>query len=690
MAYETSELYKEAIDSPSKITFIDGELKTKIGTVIQITNDVIDQGSFYITNQCVSSDSFSYGSVFAAESGLTLKINIDRYSLYDAELKFFFNILLSNNEYERIPLGKFYINEPERIGKNVTIKAYDGMINLEKEIEESTTGTAFELLSFISAKCNVELSQTEEDILKLANSNILLSVSIDRIATYRDLLSYIAQITCTFAIFDRNGKLKLCSYGTESVKRIEAKLRTSSKFSDFESYFSSAKAFFVFNGSYKGYIHDEGKDGLLYDAGEVPIVQGLDETNQEVLDEMYKRLSQVRYVPCDITFIGDPSLDLGDMITNIDRFGNEVVSLITFYKWSYRGGHQIKSAGSNPKLASVKEKKNKDIANLKAEISLKTVSVYSYTNAKKYSIKGGTTFSDSKEIIKIPFIVKEDVTSLFITTISFEFDCDGFVEFNMYVGSALHEGGTICQYCQKGKNIVTFMTYIPCKKGVMYIFSVKARTYYEETKIRVNEAKIKTNEEARNATIIAYESIVEALKTSSSVPITSLNDTISYNIIEVDKTIPTMTIDEFNIKAAIFGQGLSGAIEWDGNLDLTDTFGLIKLISTNAIEFSESVSNLTYIPIVDSVIDNISLIDLKNTSLIGFNESIIFNEVIENYIVNTDKSEYYQYDTQFVETDEKYKLKTLYKYNPVYDNNNIATITINSEKYKKIESVVIS
>ena len=72
MAYETSDLYKEAIDSLSRVTFIDGDISTPNGEVIQITNDIIDQGSCYITNQCVSGDAFAYGSVFAAEAGITL------------------------------------------------------------------------------------------------------------------------------------------------------------------------------------------------------------------------------------------------------------------------------------------------------------------------------------------------------------------------------------------------------------------------------------------------------------------------------------------------------------------------------------------------------------------------------------------------------------------------------------------
>lgn len=631
MAYNTSDLYKEAIDKESRVTFIDGELTTVKGATIAINNKAIDSGSFYITNQCVSSDAFAYGSVFAAEAGITLKTDIDRYSLYDSEIKLFFNLLLSNNEYERIPLGKFYVNEPSRVGKNITLKAYDGMINLEKDLNENTTGTAYELLLFIGDRCGVEIAQTEEEITALVNSDVLLSVVVDRIDTYRDLVAYIAQVTCTFAIFDREGKLRLCEYGTSPVKTIQARARTSSKFSDFESYFTSAKASFVSDSVYKGYVHiSEEDDGLLYDAGEVPIIQGLDEANQSIIDNMYTKLVDVRYVPCEVTFNGDPSLDLGDMIVNVDRFGNQITSLITFYKWSYRGGHQLRSAGSNPKLASVKEKKNKDLVNMQAEINAKTVAVYAYTNAKAYSVKGGTEVKDMDEIIRIAFAVNEDVTALFMATIHFDMDYDGFVELNSYLDSVFYENSTVCQYCHAGPNIITIMNYIPCQKNMTYKYSVLARTYYEETDLRVNTAKIATNENARDATILSYEALVAALKVATEVPVTELDDTISYDIVEPIKAVPTMNIAKFNIKAVIFGQGLASEVDWDGTITIKDVFANITIPQPKIITYNEQLSVGKIIPSATVVSDSFGVLSTNTTKILGFSESISLEKIITN------------------------------------------------------------
>lgn len=668
MAYPVSDLYKEAIDKESRATRIDGELVTVRGTRIPIDNSTIDQGSFYITNQCVSKDAFAYGSVFAAEAGITLKTEVDRHTLFDAEIKLYFSLLLGNNEYERIPLGVFYVNEPNRVGKNITIKAYDGMIKLEQPIDESTVGTAHELLTLAAMKCNIELAQTEEDLASFVNSDIIMTLSPDRVETYRDLVAYIAQVTCSFAIFDRQGKLKLCKYGSEVAKVIPAKLRTSSRFSDFETYYSSASAYFISNSVFNVYSRiDEEGDGLLYEVGEVPIVQGLDEQNQKMLDNIYDSLSEIRYTPCEVSFSGDPSLELGDKIINVDRYGNEIISYITFYKWSYRGTYQLKSAGSNPKLATVKEKnKNSDLSSLQAQISAKTMAVYSYTNARAYTVKGGNDIRDMKSIIQISFAVNEDVNSIFLTTIGFEMDLDGYVEFHCYLDGLLYENAIVTQYCLKGKNSVTFMNYMPGKKNTTYRFEVLARTYYEESDIRISEAKVSTNENARNATIIAYQSLVSALKTASSVPITTLSDSIVYEVVEPKTTLPTMKIPKFSVKAAIFGQGLAGKVNWDGTLLFNEVVKpfLMSDLAPVLRNISDNLSITQLIPgstVIGEHVGRFSILDL-GPKIKGFTTSLEFGKIVTNYTVETDKAISYEITSDIIVRDGGYRMKDTYEY----------------------------
>ena len=701
LAYNTSNLYKEAIDKDSRITFIDGELKTANGTVIPIDNKSIDQGTFYITNQCVNNDAFTFGSVFSAEAGITIKTEIDRYSLYGSEIKLFFNILLSNNEYEKIPMGVFYVNEPNRVGKHISIKAYDKMVDLDEDITEALTGKVFDLLTYISVNCDVELAQTEQEILQLVNTDALLSVVPNRVGTYRDLLSYLAQITCTFALFDRTGKLRLCEFGTQPVRSISAKKRSSSKFSDFETYFSSAKADFIFDSVYKTYTHiSENCNGLKYDAGEIPIVQGVDETNQLILDNMFVKLENVRYTPCEVTFTGDPSLDLGDVVVNVDRFGNEIESLITYYKWSYRGGHILKSAGQNPKLIKAKEKVSggKGSAELEAAIAEKEVAVYVFTNGQNISIKGGDLENSVslKEIVRISVASVKATTCVAIVTIPFEMSHDGEVEFLQFLDGVLLREANIKQYCSKGHNVVTFMNYFDIDEQMTARYSVSALSRFIESDIRVHDAKVKTNENARNATIIGYESIVSKLKSSSSVPITSLSDSIMYDIVEIDRTVPTATIERFSLRAVVIGQGLAGTIPWDGTIMVSEEFDKFNTpsIITSLLPFTSSIETKRDIPVDNTIIAQFGLLtNHHQTTLLDMGIDMGFNQVVANYTMNTDKKETFDYNDEYVSSVQAFSLKTEYTYTSEekeIDNGVMCSVIIRTDDKLSVEEVSIS
>ena len=675
---------------------ITGTLTTKSGTVININNNTIDAGSTYVTNQCTNGDAFQFGSVFSAEAGITLKSAIDRYSLYDAELILNFNLLLPTNEYETIPLGKFYVNEPVRVGKNISIKAYDKMILLNVDIEESTEGQPYDLLNLIGEKCGVELSQSKEEIEALTNGTKLLSLNMDMVDTYRELLSYICSVTCTFAIIDRLGKLKLCEFSTSSSYTIEPKIRTSSRFSDFISYHTSMKAFFLELGSYKGYVKKASTDdGLLYDMGEIPIVQGTPETNQIALDDIFEKLLAIRYIPCEITFNGDPSIDLGDMITCFDRSGNEYQSVVTYYKWAYRGGHTIKSAGINPKLGSVKEKKIKDLSKLEAEIKSKTIATYTYTNARAYSVKGGASLSDYKEIIRIAFAVDGTVNALFMATINFTIDYDGFIELMPLLDGLEYANGTVCQYCLAGNHVITIMNYIPCEPGKTYRFSVMARTYYEETDKRVADANIATNINARKATVTAYETLVTKMKAQTSLPFTGLADTITYEVVSPITNVPTMNIEPFNIKAAIFGQGLASEVAWDGTITFEEELPLFSALNTvGLVGIRDTVAYDIKEPIPGSITENVTLISIgEGMSLLGINAEPIVNQVVLTYTVETSKADGFTFDDKYVEHDNSFALRSEFIYESVeqeIDSGRLATLQIETSKFAAIDSLEVS
>ena len=571
MAYDTSELYKIAIEKEARTTFIDGEIRTKNGTTIAISNDMLEPGRLYITNQCVNRDVFEFGSVFCAELGITLKSEIDRYSLYDADIKLNYNILvvdrLDEQRWEKIPLGQYTVNEPTRTGRNVSIKAYDNMVKFDDDLFESITGTPYELITYCCSRCNVSFSQTRADIERLANGTILLSVSIDKVKTYRDLLSYIGQVTCSFATIDRTGKLKMVEFQTEPSREINIKTRVSSKFSDFETHFSSIKGAFIYNDDYKDYLQAYEGDGLEYDMGEVPIVQGLDSTNQAVISNALLKLDALRYVPCDFTFNGDPTIELGDMIVNTDRQGNEIRSIVTFYKWTYRGSHKIKSAGQNPKILKSKNKTAAQFSSLRSDISSKDMAVYTHTNAGKVEVQGGDSsdVTSMNSIASISFAAKKVATCMVMVTIPINAVDDTDVEFHQLFDGIEMLGGMIAQRCHKGTSTITFVNY----------FSTRADTIHRYSIVGITKG---------------FDGSEPAL----------------------------ISVEPYTLKAIIFGQGLSTVVQWDGNVIVNDSIPGFNFVSNNitaTLGISDSVqtSKAQYNPKL--VLDRVRMLSFESNEV---------------------------------------------------------------------------
>lgn len=97
------------------------------------------KGSGYISRQCSGSSEIELGSVYAAELGISLFSDIDRYSLEDASITLSFHLKAGNETYEEVPMGIFYIAEANRKIKTLELKAYDAMLNLDKNFDKGVS-----------------------------------------------------------------------------------------------------------------------------------------------------------------------------------------------------------------------------------------------------------------------------------------------------------------------------------------------------------------------------------------------------------------------------------------------------------------------------------------------------------------------------------------------------------------------
>ncbi len=573
--YNVSEKYREAISRNVREYYVEGEIMTETGRVIPVNHDTLYEKSLSVTNQCVNGSEFEWGAVFSAEASLGLKTDVDRYEMYNAVFRFSFFLEVDEKEYEEIPMGVYTVSECNRSGNLLSITCLDHMILLEKDLEEDTNGAPYDLLLFIAEKCGVELAQTREEIESFANGTALMTLYANRIETYRDAVSYIAHVLCGFVLFDRFGKLKICRYAKEKCWTIKSGERYNVSVSDFRTYFQALKVRFVKDGAYQLYSRENTSmpDGLLYDMGDIPIIQGVEEFKETVLDAIWQQLQEIIYTPCEMDCIGNPAIDLGDLVSveEIGKDNEEIKAYITYYDWQYRSKCRLKSAGGNPKLSSAKSRVSKQLTSMETDIGQKDVVVHTYTNAKSYQINTRET-----EVASINYAASSETKSIFVMTIQVKMESDGYLGLR-YTKNFMEVPDTAnLTYLHKGQNTVSVMLYLSDKENTRNTFRVLAYTEYVESEERILKAEIE-----------AVRTYAESLAKGNPKNIEP----------DIDKTIPKGMIAVYGVRCALYGQGLASNDRWDGTISASDDVPYINTLPLEILPCNDRTGFTSYDPI---------------------------------------------------------------------------------------------
>ncbi len=390
--YEVSEKYREAIRGRSRKFDWYGTITTPAGRVYHFTSKDIVKGSGTLTRSCSGSTSLELGSVYAAELDISLFLNVDRYSLYDAVIDLFFvcqhratrrwNDLSSDSwgsiastpwnvvyTPETVPMGRFVISEATRTLTILQLKAYDFMLKFEKNMVNSGTArTPYEWLRFACNACGVPLGVTEEAVAAMPNGMRNLSyTNLDEDKTYRDLIAQVATVLCGVCQIDRSGALTVIPFTNTPVMDIPASWRYSSKIADYITKYTGLYATYRAGGVTE-YYKVEPDTGLIYNIGTNPLLQIAASTERNrTLQTIIDRLSATTYTPFEAEIPGDPALDPMDVLSLSGGQAQGEIACITEIVYRINGKSTIKCVGENPRLNQAKSRYTKDIEGLLAQ-----------------------------------------------------------------------------------------------------------------------------------------------------------------------------------------------------------------------------------------------------------------------------------------------------------------------------------
>ena len=404
--YPVSEAFLRAVQENTRRYYWTGRITTKGGAVYPFGYEDIVKGSGYIFAQCCGSAEIELGTVYAAEMGVTLFSQVDRYTLDGAKVELFYHLRVEGGGFEEVPMGIFEVSEANRRLHCLELKAYDYMLRFEKSFNGfEAVGNAWAFLELCCKACGVEMENTQGEIEGMPNGRELLSIYPENdIGTYRDVLFFVGQVLGGFFCINRRGRLELRKYGAEPVLEVQGRHRFSSSFSDFITRYTAVSSTNLRTQTAE-YYGLEVDDGLTMNLGVNPLLQfGLEETRRQLCGNILADLAAVNYVPFDSSTIGNPALDLGDVLTFTGgQADGEQMTCITSFQCRIGGRQSLKCVGKNPRLAQAKSKNDKNISGLLNQIEAGKVGIHTFTNASAYVVA-----EDRVRVISIEFAAKEE------------------------------------------------------------------------------------------------------------------------------------------------------------------------------------------------------------------------------------------------------------------------------------------
>ena len=387
--YPVSETFLQAVQENTRRFYWSGRITTKDSAVYEFEEKDIVKGSGYISAQCCGSTEIELGTVYSTEMGITLFLAVDRYSLEEATVELFYHLCLPDGTYESIPMGIYEVSEANRKVKCLELKCYDFMLRFEKDFSVSNTaGSPYEIITLCCKACNVEFAHTRKEVEGMTNGTEIVSIySENDVETYRDVLYYLGQILGGFFLINREGKLEIRQYGNGAVANITQKQRFSSSFSDFITRYTAISSTNVRTQTAEYYAL-EVDDGLTMNLGTNPFLQfGLEENRKRLCQNILDAITKISYVPFDSETIGNPALDLGDIISFSGGQADDTqITCVTAIQTKIGGKQTLKCVGKNPRLAQAKSKNDKNISGLLNQIEDGKIGFYSFTNASEFEL----------------------------------------------------------------------------------------------------------------------------------------------------------------------------------------------------------------------------------------------------------------------------------------------------------------
>lgn len=417
--------FLDSIYKTSRYVKIKGAITSYNGVVTTLEEDDFVSGSVSRVSKAVGSANFRIGDTHIDYLEFSLGIKDNQFTdLVGSTVVLEYGIEVSENVYEWCKLGTFYINPSGIVRKTRTIKVTaDSMLSkADKQITSVSTGNPYDLASWACNNCGLELATSSDEFGAFANSDINIIMPdanvYDGIKSYRDLLMWIASMTCTFVTCNVDGKVVFKKYSGVSVWTVNQDTIASKEFSGYTMNITNVTM--SIQDTYYNIDTEASVDNTLpLDENPLFINYVSDALRVQALTNIRDELSKVQFVPFKIEFNGNPAIEVGDWITyNGSNF------LVTSSIFKYRGKSTLQGVGlkqgNTKKQGSTTRGSGGSGGGSSSTVDYLTVR---YVNAKEYAIG-----SNRKRIADFHFEVDGGVVPLLSIIVTCNITTEGTIK----------------------------------------------------------------------------------------------------------------------------------------------------------------------------------------------------------------------------------------------------------------------
>lgn len=342
MAYPISNALKALFASNSR-----QEVGIRVETAsrtFELSGANIKEGSFSLNRYCSSGNYIEIGSVIAAELTITLDNSDGTYNnteFFGAEMF----VYLGTQDWSdpeahlsSIPLGVFEVDSAPKVSRSITIKALDRCVLFDKRVVDGAISYPVSVANMVSRICDICNVTLYTNVAALPNGNyVIQSAPTGKDLTYRQLLSWCAEITGTCAYMDWNGQLRLQWYTSVPNET----LTISNRFS------SSLEKTITITGiqiTENDTVYITGEEGYLINIEGNSLIQGGEDT---ILSNLSPVLVDFTYAPYTAVTIPKPYLYPLDVISFTDEDDNTYTAPITDITIAANKNTAIKARGES-------------------------------------------------------------------------------------------------------------------------------------------------------------------------------------------------------------------------------------------------------------------------------------------------------------------------------------------------------